>query len=112
MCMTKREKALARFYGEIKEKITDPARGLAAMKDIKKWAEENTEATVLKKKKEGEKEAQTYTKKVPKYSVATIKEKARKQYPELAKVKKTKEEEVLEYFQKKLDEQKGQKVEA
>lgn len=114
MCMTKREKALSRFYGEIKAKFeNDPEKGLKVMKDIKEWAEAHTETDVPKKKKEGEKEDKTYKKKVPKYSVDTIKEMARKNYPELAKVKKkTKEEEILEYFQKKLDEQKDQTVEA
>lgn len=98
MCMTKREKALARFYGEIKEKIEDPAKGLEVMKKVIAWAKEHSEKTMTSKT------GKEYKKSTPKYSVDTIKEMARKAYPELAAKKKSKEEEVLEYFEKMLAE--------
>lgn len=99
MCMTKREKALARFYGEIKEKIEDPEKGLEVMKKVIAWAKAHSEKTMTSKT------GKEYTKSTPKYSVDNIKEMARKEYPELAsKKKKSKEEEVLEYFEKMLAE--------
>ena len=98
MCMTKREKALARFYGEIKEKIEDPEKGLEVMKKVIDWSKEHSEKTMTSKK------GKEYKKNTPKYSVDKIKEMAREEYPELSTKKKSKEEEVLEYFKKKLEE--------
>ena len=98
MCMTKREKALARFYGEIKEKIEDPEKGLEVMKKVIDWSKEHSEKTMTSKN------GKEYKKNTPKYSVDKIKGMARKEYPELSTKKKSKEEEVLEYFKKKLEE--------
>lgn len=106
MCMTKREKALSRFYGEIKKKFEDnPEKGLEVMAKVIGWADEHTEKEMLSKDKK------PFTKKIPKYSVDTIKEKAQKEFPELVPEKKqSKEEEVINYF-KELVEKKAKKEE-
>lgn len=106
MCMTKREKALSRFYGEIKKKFEDnPEKGLKVMEKVIGWADEHTEKEMLYKEKK------PFTKKIPKYSVDTIKEKAQKEFPELVPEKKqSKEEEVINYF-KELVEKKAKKEE-
>ena len=104
MCMTKREKALSRFYGEIKEMFADaPEKGLAATKKTMKLAEEYTE-----KNFKGSKSGKAYTKKVPKHSVDTIKEKVKEDFfPK----KKNKAEEVLAHFEELIAKQKGQEQE-
>ena len=105
MCMTKREKALARFYGEIKEALEDdPQKGYDAKKKAMEMAEEATEVEMESKK------GNKFKKPVPKHSVDTIKAKIREEY--FPKKKQSKGEEVLAFFKQKMDEQNGQKVEA
>lgn len=91
MCMTKREKALSRFYGEIKEAFAnDPEKGMEAVKKTMELAEEHTEKTLTTKA------GTEYTKKVPKHSVDTIKDLVRKEFfPK----KQSKADETLAYFQ-------------
>ena len=75
MCMTKREKALNRFYGEIKEVLANaPEKGLAAVERTIALA--NEEQTVSITNKNGT----TYKKSVPTHSVDTIKETVRDEF--------------------------------
>ncbi len=106
MCMTKREKALSRFYGEIKEKFeSNPEKGLKVMKRVIELAKEHTQKEMTSKS------GNKFEKRIPAHSVDTIKDIIRKEYPELAPEKKqSKEEEVLNYF-KDLVEKKAKKEE-
>lgn len=101
MCMTKREKALSRFYNEIMEVFADdPEKGLAATKKTMELAEEHTAKNLT-----GSKSGKEYTKKVPKHSVDTVKEMVKKEFfPK----KKNKAEEALAHFEELIAKQKKQ----
>ena len=104
MCMTKREKALSRFYNEIMEVFAnDPEKGLAATKRTMALADEHTAKNLT-----GSKSGKEYTKKVPKHSVDTIKETVKEEFfPK----KKNKAEEALAHFEELIAKQKGQEQE-
>lgn len=75
MCMTKREKALNRFYGEIKEVLMDaPEKGLAAVEKTIELAGKEQSVSITNKT------GTTYTKSIPTYSVDTIKEMVRAEF--------------------------------